>query len=69
MGRRQTKIKGPTVDFSTRHLRRRYRDKLRVYGDLLGLNMEEALDLALRYGLPELEKDAMDETEKQQAEG
>lgn len=59
MPRAATTIPGPTVAFSVRHLRRRYRDKLRVYGTMLELNMEEALDRALKVGLAALEEAAM----------
>ena len=56
MGRRKTSIKGRRVAFSTRHMRAAHRDELRVLGDVMGLNMEEALDLALYHGLRKMRK-------------
>lgn len=56
MGRRKTSITGKRVAFSTRHMRMKHRDELRVLGDALGLNMEEALDQALYYGLRRMRK-------------
>jgi hypothetical protein len=67
MGRRATIIRGRRVAFSTRHLRAEHRDKLRAYGEILGLNMEEALDLALRLGLPEMEKKVIEAEEDEDA--
>lgn len=69
MGRRATIIKGKTVDFSTRHMRATYRDRLRVCGDALGLNMEEALDRCLRYGLPKLESEVDEALKEALGEG
>ena len=60
MGRRRTMTRGKKVAFSTRHMRTEHRDKLRVLGDLMGLNMEEALDLALHLGLRRMEKKAVE---------
>jgi catechol-2,3-dioxygenase len=68
MGRRQTIITGKRVAFSTRHLRVSHRDKLRVFGEILGLNMEEALDRALRYGLKDLELEALEQEQADESE-
>ena len=70
MGRRKTSIRGRRVAFSTRHMREEHRDELRVLGEELGLNMEEALDTALHHGLRRMRKmveaEAADELQKEE---
>lgn len=67
MSRERSRIPRPATFFSTRHFRVAHRDALRSYGAILRLNLDEALDRAVAWGLERMKQEAAKELEREQA--